>query len=341
MCSKQRVSKEFAANFPQYLDEEWKERHPDDFGEEIFQQLAATAAAEAAGEAAAAREAAEPAQIAITEEALREFYTKFGADRPWCDENVSMILEHAKGDYSDLLEELFEKYGEIPALANLESHATSGGGGGEGEEYEVTFGQGKLGLKMLCLTVLHVYSDSEGERHGCTPGSIVISINGKAPQSDKEYVELVETSPRPMNMRFRRKKQKGGASGGGGGSISDGGGASGGGGGGGSSSDGSELHTWLVTAAGLKGKKFEAARAACDDHLLESVEELRELRGEGKRSQVFEQVGVKLAIERALQADSNIPLAIAEVVAVAIAVGEDETVANTLHQRSSATAAVV
>jgi hypothetical protein len=120
-----------------------------------------------------------------------------------------------------------------------------------------------------------------------------------------------------------------------------GGGASGGG----SSSDDSELHTWLRTAAGLKGKKFEAARAACGRHLLESVEELRELSGVGKVSQVFDHVGVQLAIERALrnQADSSTPVAIAEAVVVisevvVVSVGEDETVANTLHQYSSAAA---
>jgi hypothetical protein len=118
--------------------------------------------------------------------------------------------------------------------------------------------------------------------------------------------------------------------------VSSGGGGGGASGGGGSSSDGSELHTWLVMAAGLKGKKFEAARAACDHHLLESVEELMELHVEGKLSQVFDHVGVQLAIERALsnQADSNTPVPKAEVVAVSV--GEDETVANTLHQYSSA-----
>jgi hypothetical protein len=95
----------------------------------------------------------------------------------------------------------------------------------------------------------------------------------------------------------------------------------------------------------LKGKKFEAARAACGRHLLESVGELRELSGVGKVSQVFDHVGVQLAIERALrnQADSNTPVAIAEAVVaisevVVVSVGEDEAVANTLHQYSSAAA---
>jgi hypothetical protein len=68
---------------------------------------------------------------------------------------------------------------------------------------------------------------------------------------------------------------------------------------------------------GLKGKKFEAARAACDHHLLESVEELMELHVEGKLSQVFEHIGVRLAIERALrnEAESSAHPVIAEAVA--------------------------
>jgi hypothetical protein len=95
-----------------------------------------------------------------------------------------------------------------------------------------------------------------------------------------------------------------------------------------------DLHTWLGMVVGLKGKKFEAAIAACDHHLLESVEELMELHVEGKLSQVFEHIGVRLAIERALrnEADSNTPVPVAEVVAVPVA----EVVANTLHQHSSA-----
>jgi hypothetical protein len=56
---------------------------------------------------------------------------------------------------------------------------------------------------------------------------------------------------------------------------------------------------------GLKGKKFEAAIAACDHHLLESVEELMELHVEGKLSQVFEHIGVQLAIERALRNEAE------------------------------------
>ena len=66
-----------------------------------------------------------------------------------------------------------------------------------------------------------------------------------------------------------------------------------------------DLHTWLGMVVGLKGKKFEAARAACDHHLLESVEELMELHVEGKLSQVFEHIGVRRPIERALSNEAE------------------------------------
>jgi hypothetical protein len=61
--------------------------------------------------------------------------------------------------------------------------------------------------------------------------------------------------------------------------------------------------------AGLKGSKFEDVRAAYDHHLLESSEELRELRVERKLAQVFEHIGVQLAIEWALcnEANSSVP----------------------------------
>jgi hypothetical protein len=59
-------------------------------------------------------------------------------------------------------------------------------------------------------------------------------------------------------------------------------GAAGAGSGAGSGAGGAhaELHTWLGRTAGLKGKKFEAARAACAHHLLERAGEVREVHAE-------------------------------------------------------------
>jgi myosin heavy subunit len=75
-----------------------------------------------------------------------------------------------------------------------------------GEEYEVWFGEGPIGLGIINMNVMNVHTESEGERRGVTPGSIVLSVNGKPPTSDQELVHLISSSPRPMAMRFRRPR---------------------------------------------------------------------------------------------------------------------------------------
>jgi hypothetical protein len=111
-----------------------------------------------------------------------------------------------------------------------------------------------------------------------------------------------------------------------------------GGGGSGSGSGGSELHTWLGAVCGLKGKNLEVAIAACDRHLLESVDDLRELSAQRKISQVFEQAGVQIAIERALQSEADCNLPVAAVIAdvVAAGVSNDGAVSNQIHSHNSA-----
>jgi hypothetical protein len=98
-------------------------------------------------------------------------------------------------------------------------------------------------------------------------------------------------------------------------------------------SSGNELHTWLGAVCGLKGRKLEAASAACNSHMVESVDELRALHAGGMISQVIPQVGIQILIEQAFHSEaaagSNLPLPVAEVVA-------DEVVSNRLHPYSSA-----
>jgi hypothetical protein len=62
------------------------------------------------------------------------------------------------------------------------------------------------------------------------------------------------------------------------------------------------LRDWLGSAehAGLKGKKLLVALRIVDDELIDSVQELRELRTKGRLVEVFTQQGLRLAIENAI-----------------------------------------
>jgi hypothetical protein len=62
------------------------------------------------------------------------------------------------------------------------------------------------------------------------------------------------------------------------------------------------LRHWLGSAehAGLKGKKLQVALRIVDDELIETVQELQELRTKGRLAEVFKQQGLRLAVENAM-----------------------------------------
>jgi myosin heavy subunit len=74
-------------------------------------------------------------------------------------------------------------------------------------EYEVWFGKGGLGLQIVDCQVIAVNTGQEGERRGVTAGSLVLSVNGRRPNSNDELISLLKTAPRPLCIRLRRPRE--------------------------------------------------------------------------------------------------------------------------------------
>jgi myosin heavy subunit len=74
-------------------------------------------------------------------------------------------------------------------------------------EYEVWFGKGGLGLQIVDCQVISVNTGQEGERRGVTVGSLVLSVNGRRPNSNDELISLLKTAPRPLCIRLRRPRE--------------------------------------------------------------------------------------------------------------------------------------
>ena len=76
-----------------------------------------------------------------------------------------------------------------------------------GLEYEVTFGEGSLGLVIQDLEVEEVMPDTQGAEQGVLPGSFLVSINNTRVSSDVEMAMAVKTTKRPFVMRFAKRKK--------------------------------------------------------------------------------------------------------------------------------------